>query len=145
MSFVRLADHAGSGLPIPAAAGQDHEHILFAPNPPPLATPPIDGHADEADYDFETRAVRAGFERTQFGEHSEPIFLTSSFVHTSAANAAAKFSNEIDGYIYSRFRNPTVRLFQDRLASLEGAEAVPRHRVRHVRDPVGDPQPHPER
>ena len=93
------------------------------PNPPPLATPPIDGHADEADYDFETRAVRAGFERTQFGEHSEPIFLTSSFVHTSAANAAAKFSNEIDGYIYSRFRNPTVRLFQDRLASLEGAEA----------------------
>ncbi|MBA3478005.1 MAG: O-succinylhomoserine sulfhydrylase [Lautropia sp.] len=75
------------------------------------------------DYDLETRAVRAGFERTNYGEHSEPMFLTSSFVHTSAANAAAKFSNEIDGYIYSRYRNPTVRLFQDRLAALEGAQA----------------------
>ncbi|MGE0801028.1 MAG: O-succinylhomoserine sulfhydrylase [Lautropia sp.] len=75
------------------------------------------------DWSFETRAIRAGFERTQFGEHTEPMFLTSSFVHTSAANAAAKFANEIDGFIYSRFRNPTVRLFQDRLASLEGAEA----------------------
>ena len=78
---------------------------------------------DPAAFDLETRAVRAGFERTGYGEHSEPMFLTSSFVHTSAANAAAKFSNEIDGYIYSRFRNPTVRLFQDRLAALEGAEA----------------------
>jgi len=78
---------------------------------------------DPTAFDLETRAVRAGFERTAYGEHSEPMFLTSSFVHTSAANAAAKFSNEIDGYIYSRFRNPTVRLFQDRLAALEGAEA----------------------
>ncbi len=78
---------------------------------------------DPVDFDLETRAVRAGFDRTGYGEHSEPMFLTSSFVHTSAANAAAKFSNEIDGYIYSRFRNPTVRLFQDRLAALEGAEA----------------------
>lgn len=72
---------------------------------------------------FETRAVRDGFERSQFGEHCEPIFLTSSFVHTSAANAAAKFANEVDGFIYSRFRNPTVKLLQERLASLEGAEA----------------------
>jgi O-succinylhomoserine sulfhydrylase len=72
---------------------------------------------------FETRAVRGGFERSQFGEHCEPIYLTSSFVHTSAANAAAKFANEVDGFIYSRFRNPTVKLFQERLASLEGAEA----------------------
>lgn len=77
----------------------------------------------DSDYDLETRAVRAGFERTPYGEHTEPMFLSSSFVHTSAANAAAKFANEIDGYIYSRFRNPTVRLFQDRLAALEGAEA----------------------
>ena len=90
-----------------------------------------DGATDDAtpsdamfsDFGLETRAVRAGFERTNYGEHSEPMFLTSSFVHTSAANAAAKFSNEIDGYIYSRFRNPTVRLFQDRLAALEGAQA----------------------
>jgi len=92
------------------------------PPSPPAASSAVPG-PDMDGYDFETRAVRAGFERTQFGEHSEPMFLTSSFVHTSAANAAAKFANEIDGYIYSRFRNPTVRLFQDRLASLEGAEA----------------------
>lgn len=75
------------------------------------------------DDQFETRAVREGFERSQFGEHTEPIFLTSSFVHASAANAAAKFANEVDGFIYSRFRNPTVKLFQDRLASLEGAQS----------------------
>lgn len=84
-------------------------------------TPPSD--SSFSDYEIETRAVRAGFERTEYGEHTEPMFLTSSFVHTSAANAAAKFSNEIDGYIYSRFRNPTVMLFQDRLAALEGAPA----------------------
>ncbi len=73
-------------------------------------------------YAFETRAVRAGFERTAYGEHDEPIFLTSSFVHESAAHAAAKFAGEAEGYIYSRFGNPTVRLFEQRLASLEGAE-----------------------
>ena len=93
--------------------------------PPPDHVPPDHVPPDfaSAEFDFDTRAVRAGFERTNYGEHSEPMFLTSSFVHTSAANAAAKFSNEIDGYIYSRFRNPTVRLFQDRLAALEGAQA----------------------
>ncbi len=82
-------------------------------------SPAADGEAAA----FETLAIRHGFERSQFGEHNEPIFLTSSFVHTSAANAAAKFANEIDGFIYSRFRNPTVKLFQDRLAVLEGGEA----------------------
>src|SRR5690606_27378753 len=82
-----------------------------------------EGIGADPEFDLETRAVRAGFDRTPYGEHTEPMFLTSSFVHTSAANAAAKFANEIDGYIYSRFRNPTVRLFQDRLAALEGAEA----------------------
>jgi O-succinylhomoserine sulfhydrylase len=98
---------------------------MTGPSSPPRddsqpASAPFDA---DGGYDLETRAVRAGFERTAFGEHAEPMFLTSSFVHTSAANAAAKFANEIDGYIYSRFRNPTVRLFQDRLAALEGAEA----------------------
>ncbi len=72
---------------------------------------------------FETRAVRAGFERTHYGEHSEPIFLTSSFVHQSAQHAAEKFANEAPGFIYSRFGNPTVQTFQDRLAALEGADA----------------------
>lgn len=72
---------------------------------------------------FETRSVRAGIERTQFGEHAEPLFLTSSFVFKDAAQAAARFSNQEPGFVYSRFSNPTVRAFQDRLASLEGAEA----------------------
>jgi O-succinylhomoserine sulfhydrylase len=77
---------------------------------------------EDGEYGFDTRAVRAGFERTPFGEHTEPMFLTSSFVHESAAHAAAKFAGEAPGYIYSRFGNPTVRLFEQRLAALEGAE-----------------------
>lgn len=75
------------------------------------------------DYDFATRAVRAGIERTQFGEHSEPIFLTSSFVFASAAQAAARFGGDEEGFVYSRFSNPTLSVFQDRLASLENAQA----------------------
>jgi len=77
---------------------------------------------DDEEYGFDTRAVRAGFERTPYGEHTEPMFLTSSFVHESAAHAAAKFAGEAPGYIYSRFGNPTVRLFEQRLAALEGAD-----------------------
>ncbi|MCL4745389.1 MAG: O-succinylhomoserine sulfhydrylase [Burkholderiaceae bacterium] len=73
--------------------------------------------------DFATRAVRAGIERTQFGEHAEPIFLTSSFVFDNAAQAAARFAGDEQGFVYSRFSNPTLSVFQDRLASLEGAEA----------------------
>jgi len=79
-----------------------------------------DGEDD--DYGFDTRAVRAGFERTSFGEHTEPVFLSSSFVHDSAAHAAARFAGEAAGFIYSRFGNPTVRVFEERLASLENAE-----------------------
>ena len=71
---------------------------------------------------FSTRAVRAGQVRTPEGEHSEPIFPTSSYVFASAAEAAARFSGEQPGNIYSRFTNPTVRTFEERLASLEGAE-----------------------
>ncbi|MCZ2412885.1 MAG: O-succinylhomoserine sulfhydrylase, partial [Burkholderiales bacterium] len=82
------------------------------------ARPPAEGD----DYGFDTRAVRAGFERTPFGEHTEPVFLASSFVHESAAHAAAKFAGEAEGFVYSRFGNPTVRLFEQRLAALEGAE-----------------------
>jgi O-succinylhomoserine sulfhydrylase len=72
--------------------------------------------------DFETRAVRAGTERSQFNEHSEALFLTSSFVFDSAAQAAARFSGAEPGNVYSRFTNPTVTMFEQRLASLEGAE-----------------------
>ncbi len=75
------------------------------------------------DYALETLAVRAGQERSQFNEHSEALYLTSSFIFRSAAQAAARFSGEEDGNVYSRFTNPTVSAFQDRLAALEGAEA----------------------
>ncbi len=71
---------------------------------------------------FETLAVRAGQLRTAECEHSEPIFPTSSYVFESAAAAAARFSGEQAGNIYSRFTNPTVRTFEQRLAALEGGE-----------------------
>ncbi len=72
---------------------------------------------------FATRAVRTGHHRTFEGEHGEPIFTTSSFVFGSAAEAAARFAGEAPGNIYSRFTNPTVRAFEERLASLEGSES----------------------
>jgi len=74
------------------------------------------------DYDFDTLAIRTGHQRTAEGEHSEPLFMTSSFVFGSAAEAAARFSGEQPGNIYARFTNPTVRVFEQRLAALEGAE-----------------------
>ena len=70
----------------------------------------------------ETAGVRAGSAHTEFRENSEAIFLTSSFVYDSAAQAAARFSGQEPGNIYSRFTNPTVTVFQDKLAALEGAE-----------------------
>jgi O-succinylhomoserine sulfhydrylase len=74
-------------------------------------------------FDLDTRAVRAGIHRSQFNEHSEALYLTSSFVFANAAQAAARFANEEPGYVYSRFSNPTVTSFQERLAALEGAES----------------------
>jgi O-succinylhomoserine sulfhydrylase len=73
-------------------------------------------------FEFDTRAVRSGTERSAFNEHSEALFLTSSFVFDSAAQAAARFSGAEPGYVYSRFTNPTVSMFERRLAALEGAE-----------------------
>lgn len=70
----------------------------------------------------ETLAVRAGAVRSQFGENSEALFMTSSFVFESAAQASARFVGEEPGNIYSRFTNPTVTMFEERLAALEGAE-----------------------
>jgi O-succinylhomoserine sulfhydrylase len=72
---------------------------------------------------FDTRAVRTGHRRTPEGEHSEPIFVTSSYVFGSAAEAAARFAGDAPGNIYSRFTNPTVDAFAERLAVLEGGEA----------------------
>ena len=74
-------------------------------------------------YDIETLAVRSGIARSQFNEHSEALYLTSSFVFDNAAQAAARFTGGEAGNIYSRFTNPTVTAFQERLAALEGAEA----------------------
>jgi O-succinylhomoserine sulfhydrylase len=73
-------------------------------------------------YHLDTLAVRAGQERSQFGEHSEALYLTSSFVFRSAAHAAARFSGAEEGMVYARFTNPTVDMLQKRLAALEGAE-----------------------
>ncbi|MFL0799909.1 MAG: O-succinylhomoserine sulfhydrylase [Agarilytica sp.] len=73
---------------------------------------------------LDTLAVRAGQVRSQEGEHSEPIYTTSSYVFGSAEEAAARFSGEQQGNVYSRYTNPTVRTFQDRIAALEGGEAA---------------------
>ncbi|MBI2753283.1 MAG: O-succinylhomoserine sulfhydrylase [Betaproteobacteria bacterium] len=77
----------------------------------------------EDKFELATLGVRAGQARSQFHEHSEALYLTSSFVFDSARQAAGRFTGGEDGYVYSRFTNPTVSMMQDRLAALEGAEA----------------------
>jgi O-succinylhomoserine sulfhydrylase len=72
---------------------------------------------------FDTLALRSGIHRSQFNEHAEALYLTSSFVFDNAAQAAARFANQEPGYVYSRFTNPTVTAFEERLAALEGAES----------------------
>jgi O-succinylhomoserine sulfhydrylase len=75
------------------------------------------------DLKFDTKAIREGYRTTQEQEHSEAIFLTSSFVYDSAEQAANRFSKEEPGNIYARFTNPTVDAFEKKLAALEGAQA----------------------
>jgi len=75
------------------------------------------------DNKFETKAIREGYKASQEQEHSAAIFLTSSFTFDSAEQAAQRFAKEEQGNVYSRFTNPTVEAFQDKLASLEGAES----------------------
>ena len=75
-----------------------------------------------ADAQSQTLAVRAGQSRTDEDEHSEALFLTSSYVFKDCADAAARFSGDVDGSVYSRYTNPTVRNFEQRLAAMEGAE-----------------------
>ena len=72
----------------------------------------------------DTLAVRQSVPRSQYGEHSEALYLTSSFVQPDAATAARRFAGEEDGYTYSRTANPTVTAFEQRLAALEGTEAA---------------------
>ena len=76
-----------------------------------------------ADWEIATRLVRGGSLRSQFGETAEAIFLTQSFLYDTAESADARFAGEDDGFIYSRYANPTVQMFEDRLALLDGAEA----------------------
>jgi O-succinylhomoserine sulfhydrylase len=71
---------------------------------------------------LDTLAIRAGIARTMEGEHSEALFLTSSYVFDNAADAAARFAGESAGNVYSRYTNPTVRSFEQRIARLEGGE-----------------------
>ena len=78
--------------------------------------------SDDLEYQLDTLAIRTGHTRSFEGEHGEPIFLTSSFVYENAAEAAAKFSGQVQGNIYSRFTNPTVSMFEKRLAALDGTE-----------------------
>ena len=76
-----------------------------------------------ADARLDTRAVREGLPPSQWGENSEALFLTSAFVHPDAATAAARFANEEEAFVYSRFSNPTVTMMERRLAALECTEA----------------------
>ncbi|MBC7379860.1 MAG: O-succinylhomoserine sulfhydrylase, partial [Burkholderiaceae bacterium] len=73
---------------------------------------------------LDTLAVRTAVDKSQHGENSEALYLTSSFIQPDAATAARRFANEEDGYIYSRFSNPTVDSMERRLAALEGTEAA---------------------
>ena len=79
---------------------------------------------EEALWELDTLAVRAGQVRTHEGEHSEALFLTSSYVFGSAQEAADRFSGAQAGNVYSRYTNPTVRAFEERIAALEGAESA---------------------
>jgi O-succinylhomoserine sulfhydrylase len=73
---------------------------------------------------IDTLAVREGLPPSAWGENSEALFLTSSFVHPDAATAAARFANEQEAFVYSRFSNPTVTMMERRLAALEGSQAA---------------------
>jgi O-succinylhomoserine sulfhydrylase len=77
---------------------------------------------DPKHWELQTRLVHGGTERSPFGETSEAMFLTQGFVYASAAAAEARFKGDEPGFIYSRYANPTVKMFEDRLALLEGAE-----------------------
>jgi O-succinylhomoserine sulfhydrylase len=82
-----------------------------------------DQDEDPNQWESATRLVRGGMARTPFGETSEAMFLTQSFVYDSAESADARFAGDEPGFVYTRYGNPTVKMFEDRLALLEGAEA----------------------
>src|SRR5258708_478321 len=77
---------------------------------------------DPKDWEVATRLVRGGTTRSPYGETAEALYLTPSFIYETAEAADARFAGDDPGYIYSRYGNPTVKMFEDRLALLEGAE-----------------------
>ena len=92
-------------------------------DPPTSPTAPDSNREDPARWGAATRLVRGGLARTPYGEISEALFLTQSFAYDSAEAADARFSGADPGFIYARYGNPTVKMFEDRLALLEGAQA----------------------
>jgi O-succinylhomoserine sulfhydrylase len=87
-------------------------------------TKPATDAADPSQWRPATRLVHGGTQRSPFGETSEALYLTQSYIYTSAEQAEARFKDEDPGYIYSRFSNPTVGMFEERMRLLEGAEAA---------------------
>ena len=81
-----------------------------------------DGDIPDWDLHEETLAVRAGLARSGFGETGEAMYLTSGYTYDSAEQAVHSFTDEVDHFVYSRFANPTVSMFEQRLAAIEGAE-----------------------
>ncbi len=96
------------------------------PSPHPAASKKgaVGKNPDAPNWRPATRAVRGGTNRSPFGETSEALFLTSGYVYNSAEEAEARFQGEADGFVYSRFANPTVAMFEERIALLEGAPAA---------------------
>ncbi len=80
-----------------------------------------------------TQLVHGGAARSPFGETSEALYLTQGYVFDSMEACEARFKGDDPGFVYSRYGNPTVAMFEERMALLEGAEARPRHRDRHGR------------
>ena len=86
---------------------------------------------------FNTRAIRQGYHATEQQEHSAAVFLTSSFTFDSAEQAANRFANEEEGNVYTRFTNPNVKAFEDRLADLEEAESCINIAFLFIGKPIG--------
>jgi len=94
-------------------------------------TPPSSGkRPDTRRWRTQTKLVRGGMKRSPFGETSEGLFLTSGFVYPTAESAETTFKGENERFIYSRFSNPTVGMFEERIALLEGAAAASSRRGR---------------
>ena len=91
------------------------------------------GDSNRRDWQPETALVHGGTVRSQFNETSEALFLTQGYVYDNAEQAEQRFKDEAGGFIYSRYANPTVAMFEERMRVFEGAEAARCHGLRHGR------------